>query len=301
MSAIHWLKKRRRPALALLAIAASALFLTVQSVEGATPTPTPTATVVATSTPRPVVAEFSGTAWVDARLASGPVQARINGQVCGESGILAAPDAGPFYDLRVVSDNDKPGCGKPGDLIMFFISDRQANQTAAWNPTAGSYHHLTLIAGPPFAQFFGYVALGRMPVQERIVPFVNNVECGYQLNSWQGSGSPYGYQVVVLPKELKDGCGFEGAEVTFKLLDAQGSVVAIAPEHGIWHIWDGTGEIPHLDLAMSPARIGMPGSGQGRSGRASDSLFAALGLLGVALVGLGSFMRRRGRKRATGG
>jgi len=276
---------------AILIIAAVALFVgRPHQLEAATPTPTSTATRTGTAVPAPEAAEFTGSAWVDGKPASETIEARIGPVVCGDATPLVVGGAGASYDLKVVSESVKAGCGKPGATISFFVGGRQANETAIWDSAAGSLQRLTLIVGAPFAQFFGNVTLAQMPVQERIVPFVNNVACGYQLNPWQGSQSPYSYQVVVYSAGIQTGCGAEGAEVTFKLLDGQGNVIATAPETSIWHTWDGNSEPPRLDLTMARASIRMPPTGDGPAASRTDPALG-LAMLGLVLIAIGVVSR----------
>jgi hypothetical protein len=95
---------------------------------------------------------------------------------------------------------------------------------------------------------------------------------------------------VVYSAEQQAGCGTEGAQVTFKLLDAQGNVIAVANEKATWHAWDAVFEhIQRLDLTFGPAAvITMPGTGMGDALRSATSAFATLvvALSGIGLVGV---------------
>ena len=95
------------------------------------------------------------------------------------------------------------------------------------------------------------------------------------------------YHIKVFSSQLT-GCGTEGAEVTFKIVDAQGSVIAVANEKGVWHVWDEELEPSQLlNLTFSTGSgITMPGTGAG-DGADEESLWSSLAVL-LVLVGLGS-------------
>lgn len=281
---------------AILLMAAAALLLgKAHPLEAATPTPTTTATPIATAGPAPVVAGFRGTAWVDGRPGGGRIEARVGTVVCGDATTLGMVDAGPSYNLAVASETEKAGCGRPGAVITFFVDGRQANETATWDSAAGKSQSLTLMVGAPFAQFWGKAAIAAISGDDRVVPYVGDKPCGRQVSSWMGSESPYGYQVVVYSADQQAGCGTESAEVTFKLLDGQGKLIAVAPEKGVWHAWDGESQLPRLDLTMVRTNIRMPPTGDGPTAGDPDwswRIVLALVFPGIGLVCAGGVLRR---------
>jgi hypothetical protein len=271
-----------------------------------TPTPTPTVTPAATSTPVAPAWAGSGASyfdvvlWVDGRQAPEPIVPRIGDVVCGgeTQTPIMPPDSGVLYHfVRVESDTTVPGCGTPGATVTFFVGDRQADRTAEWR--AGEDQSLTLLVGPPFARIWGNADLHLNTGGERLAPFIGQEVCGYQENSWQGAAPPFGYSVVVYPRELRAGCGVEGAQVSFKLLDEHHNVLAVAVEKGFWHAWDGTpATFESLNLTMVPPgdiRVGSVGTGdsQESSGTPAGVVAVGLALAGLAMLAAGVTLRKR--------
>jgi hypothetical protein len=103
---------------------------------------------------------------------------------------------------------------------------------------------------------------------------------------------------VAYSAEQQAGCGVEGSQVTFKLLDAQGNVVAVANEKGTWHAWDGVSELQQLNLTFGPRGvITMPGTGTGDGTNAWRTVAIGLASLGMAGAGLGLALRKRAMTR----
>ncbi|MDI6856889.1 MAG: hypothetical protein QME71_01025 [Dehalococcoidia bacterium] len=289
----------------ILAGFAAAVVLTAVGTYAAraeTPQPASTPSVVATEIPTPVlptvapepegppVAKFSGSAWVNAQPSFEPVTAQIGDTVCGEAGPVVAGGGTPFFVLYVASDETIPGCGKPGAEVTFFIGGKRANQTAQWQATEGLMSLGYLVVGPPFAVFGGKVTLTEPPSQQEVVPFIGAVPCGYQTNPWVGEGPVYGYAVVVYPRELVDGCGVDGAEVTFKLVDqTTREVVAEAIGSAIWRPMASESDVNLVFTAVPLAEMPVAGGGGGRHFNWWAPALAAGGLLalGVATISLG--------------
>jgi hypothetical protein len=104
-----------------------------------------------------------------------------------------------------------------------------------------------------------------------LVPYIGDKACGY-------AG-------VVYSNEQEPGCGVEGSQITFKLLDAQRNVIAVANEKATWHAWDGISEPQQLNLTFGPAgSITTPNTGTG-GGPAQAT--APWGPLALALASLG--------------
>jgi len=254
------------------------------------PTAAPTLTSTPTTTPTPppeLVARFNGAAWVDARPSPDDITAKIGDVVCGTAKQRLMADAPNHFDLAVVSDALKSGCGREGATITFFVGDRRA-QTAVWH--AGTDTDVDLIAGPPFAYVGGRVTWN-CPLNARLLPFVGDLACGYpdpvEYLPPPCSDNTVGYSVVVYSQEQKPGCGTEGVEITFKLVDFSGSVIAIAAEKGAWYAWGGTNEVQRLDLTMVPVggagiTVGSVGTGDG-----PERATAPWGPLALALASLG--------------
>jgi hypothetical protein len=182
------------------------------------------------------------------------------------------------FDLSIPSEEAVPGCGREGAVVSFFVDGRQAAQTAIWH--SGISQHFEVIVGPPFARFSGGVGPDRL-FHQVILSYVGNVSCGDGRTGPQG----YGYAAVVYSAEQQAGCGVEGSQVTFKLLDAQGNVIAVANEKATWHAWDGISEPQQLNLTFGPAGvITTPNTGTG-DGPARAT--APWGPLALALASLG--------------
>ena len=292
----------------LLVCALCLVVLGSRAAYAATPTPTATSTVTATpaATPTPSpqqMARFHGEPWVDARVSKADITAKIGNVVCGTGGMIPMADVPLAYQVSVVSDQIKPGCGREGAVVTFLIGDRQASQTAVWHVGADTL--LNLVAGPPFSLISGSTSLTCTEIERlapRLVPFIDGTACGQERPSDVLSapcrGELSGYAAVVFSAEQQAGCGVEGAEVTFKLLDAQGNVIAVAKEKGVWHAWDGVSSPQQLNLTFAPVggiRMGNVGTGGG--GRQTGSPWSALAavLSGAGLIGIAAAAALRKR------
>ena len=148
-------------------------------------------------------------------------------------------------------------------------------------------------AGYPFARFRGTLTGYQDRSDRKLVPSVGAASCGF------GYVGPGGYEADVLSASQQPGCGTEGAQVTFKILDAQGNVVAVANETGTWHAWDGINEPPPLNLTFGAgggSGAGLPNTGT-RDGFGEGLLWATLalllGTLGFVATAFGLVLRRR--------
>ncbi len=257
-----------------------------------TRTPTPTATPTVTSTPTPVPprpAAFHVKPWVNGRDDTARnVTAKIGGTLCatGQPSFPTGVGARPLFQLTVPAEEVLPGCGREGAVVTFFVNGQQAPQTAIWH--SGISQHFSVIIGPPFARFSGVAYTNMRLGNEAIVPYVGDESCGDKAPShWIGIGPYYSYGAVVYSNEQQAGCGSEGAQVIFKLLDAQGNVIAVANEKGTWHAWDGVSDLQHLDLTFGPAGgITVGGVGTGGSQGSGAALWRELSLV-LAAMGLG--------------
>lgn len=255
--------------------------------------------VAATPSPEQV-ATFTGAIYLDAHNAEAPVAAKVGDIVCGEGVTVNIPGGpggpGPVgfgYRVAVLSQEARPGCGFDGAVITFFVGGRQASQIGIWR--AGVTQIMALTA-PPFAFVGGSLSSEIALPGQTLVPFIGNQPCGY------ASGSlPPTYSAFVYAAQQQAGCGVEGAEITFKLLDAQGNVIAVAREKGTWHAWDGSSPPQQLNLTMVP--VGTPevtvvsvGDAPAQSGKGQlRSVWMALAALGLAGVATGAELRRRVR------
>lgn len=260
-----------------------------------------------TRPPQGEVAEFSGAVWVDAAYSYDHVEARIDGVVCGEADPLIISGAGPWYDVWVVSEAVKPGCGKPGATITFFIGGRQANETAVWRATGETFEPLTLTVGPPFAQFHGDFTLVGPSRLVEVVPLIGDTVCGRQVSEMLGEGPTYGYQVVVLPEELKPGCGTDGATVRFELVESETDrSIAAALGTATWRpgvlqeVNLAFPETPPEELPVAGPAEGLPSAGDRSEGSGTSyGWWVAAGafMAGAAALALAGRSRRRGRRR----
>lgn len=274
--------------------------------EGAAPATTPVPT--ATPTPQPgEVSHFYGWTWAQDS-AGGPITAKIGDVICGEGVMLICPPADPPpkqcpYEVDVLSEQTRAGCGSQGEMVSFFIGQERATQTAAWH--AGTSQKINLSAGPRFAFFYGHFAFPRQltssgPNREQVAPFVGDRRCGWEIIPPIPMGEGiYEYRVIVDSSETQPGCGVEGAQVTFKLLGGQGNVIATAREEGMWQAWGGHNQGNLLNLTLVP--VGAPpvtvvnvgdAPSQGAEGRwAGISVLAAA--VGLAVIAAGAALRRR--------
>lgn len=270
--------------------------------EARTPTPSPAVATTATPAPTPTpghdqLSEFMGDCWNDARFcADEPLSARIDGNLCVPRAGYFRPADGlwPVADLEVPSQQVVPGCGYEGAVVQFFVGDRPTQETGVWH--AGSTKIMSFIAGFPFARLAGSSSLA-MAAGECVVPYIGDESCGYE-----EACTPYGipgpqnsFSVVVFSNEQQAGCGTEGAQVAFKLLDAQGRVVSVADETAAWHSYPESIPSAFLTLTFSPAtsiRVGNVGDGPGSGGNPWLRLPVGLALLGLA-SGIGGFALRR--------
>jgi len=193
---------------------------------------------------------------------------------------------GPVFSISVPSEEVLPGCGYEGTVVTFLVGDLRAPQTAVWH--AGAFQGLELTIGPRFANFItitGAEVEKALRAGGKLVPYVGGKACGY--------GG------VVYSNEQAPGCGVEGSQITFKLLDAEGNVVAVANQTAAWYAWDGNYDhAPRLNLTFTPAGgIKMPGTGTGDVSPGEASVWGWLTLL-LALVGLASAAGLALRRRA---
>lgn len=271
-----------------------------------TPTQTPTATPTAIATPTPSpqqMARFHGEPWVDARVSRADITAKIGNVVCGTGGPIPIADVPLAYQVSVVSDQIKPGCGREGAVVTFSIGDRRASQTAVWH--AGADTHLNLVAGPPFSLISGGTSLKCIETERlapQLVPFIDGTACGQEkpsdVLSAPCSGQLVGYTAVVYSGEQQPGCGTEGAEITFKLLDTAGKVIAVAEEKGTWHAWDGVSAPQQVNLTIVPVgkiSLGNTGTGDGpqRGADAWGTVAAALSVVGLGGIAAAAALRKR--------
>lgn len=230
-------------------------------------TPTPTATPVPLE---PAI--YSIVAWVNGQNTAHDVTAKIGETICATSPAIGGPGARPFFGLSVPSEEVMPGCGRDGAVVTFFVDGRQAPQTAIWH--SGMSQALNIIIGPPFARFF-------VVNDGRIVPYIGDKLCGYL--------------EVAYSNEQEPGCGVEGSQITFKLLDAQGNVVAVANEKTTWHAWDGISKPQLLRLTFGQAsgiRLGIVGTG-GPQGGGNWPAATVLALAGLTALVAGAALRKR--------
>jgi hypothetical protein len=161
---------------------------------------------------------IGGSLWVDAKLATGgEVIPWIRGQICGDGQLASPPGGGPFLFVRVRSDAEQPGCGKPGDPITITLDGRAINETIPWAP--GMQQPTTLIAGPPFALISGTLQLdpGYM-AHQRIRVTIGSTECGGgSAHGPDFPDSPGVYSATIYSEQMQVGCGRDGAMVTLVL------------------------------------------------------------------------------------
>jgi hypothetical protein len=139
--------------------------------------------------------------------------------------------------LLVPPENESPGCGRPGAIIHFEIDGRPANQSLTWAPGAGTF--LTFTAGPEAAVYWGEAGFDRLPVNWHVVPVIDGMECGWQLNGFRGEGPTWTYEVAVYPDEMVPGCGRDRALITLRVIqtDQSGAKRVIGDLEGAQISW----------------------------------------------------------------
>jgi hypothetical protein len=222
--------------------------------------------------------------------------ARIGGTVCARNDTPISPPPGGAsqYILAVPSAQFVPGCGYEGATVEFFAGDQRAMRTGVWH--AGSHQIMGFVAGHPFAVFGGRISVNKRPTGEALMPYVGDIPCGPGSVVGEGQPGKYGYGLRVYSNEQQAGCGVEGAQVTFKLLDAQGNVIAVAQEKGIWHVFDGVEGFQELDLTMIPVggiTLGNVGSGPDTTTDKTPWVGVALAALGLSGIAAGAALRKR--------
>jgi len=263
-----------------------------------TPYPTPAPTL----DPKEVFTVVGG-CWLDAKPCDSrlTMTAKIGDTVCATAS--ARPNYGPtvteapYFGLAVPSNEIEPGCGFEGAVVTFFAGDQEAAQTAAWHGGTTRQEDMNFTVGPPFAHFIGNLdrdsLQGNLP-SLRILPSVGETQCG--VASIAGWGTQY--EAEIPSAEQSPGCGTEGAEVTFKLVDGQGNVVSTASQTGVWHKWDGIWPGQSLDLTFS-ATTGMSSPNVGTSDGARHDviqltpLAAVVCAAGVVAIVASLALRRR--------
>ena len=296
----------------LLVSVCALTLLGAQVAQARTPTPSPTPTPGVTSTPTASptpsgeqVSTFEGGCWLDALPCAGETMtARIGGKVCATDARPITPPGGrgPVGRLRVPSQDIIPGCGYEGATVEFFVGDQRAMRTGVWH--AGSDQIMGFVAGHPFARFSGFLSVNQdLHDDDVLIPYVRDIACGagrsvtlLSLSQYSASSVAYPFESEVYSNEQQVGCGVEGAEVTSKLLDAQGNVIAVAEEKGIWHVWDGVSSIQRINLTMIPVggiTLGNVGSGPGTGADKAPWVGVALAALGLSGIAVGFALRRR--------
>ena len=176
-----------------------------------TPTPTPTATPTAGMPASNQPMEVSGTVWVNAAPASATVQAFIGSTECASGPTVVYPDSyGTSFALEVPSSLEKAGCGQPGATVSFAVGGAPVGKTVVWQ--SGGYARVDLVVGPPFARYEGtFTYLGGGGAQ--VEALIDDVVCGEQRSPLLGLGPTWDFDIIVLPAELRPGCGSPGATV----------------------------------------------------------------------------------------
>jgi len=268
-------------------------------VQARAPTPSPTATATSTPAPTPTPGRdqfsvFLGDCWLDARFcADKPLSARIDGNLCASVTPADYVGVGPV-SVGVPSQQVVPGCGYEGAVVQFFVGDGPTRETGIWH--AGSTKIMSFIAGFPFAIFAASSSRATGP-GECVVPYIADESCGYDdaCTPYGGLGPGNSFSVVVFSNQQQGGCGREGAQITFKLLDAQGRVLAVADQTAAWHAYPESPPNPFLPLTFSPPasiHVGNVGDGPDDGDSPWARLSLALAVLGLA-SSIGGFALRR--------
>ena len=198
---------------------------------------------------------FVGLAYLNAAPADFPqVRALVDGVDCTfPASILPTDLDRATYQISVLSSDLVDGCGDAGDAVTFTVNGLPANETAVWTQAPagpappqgrqGVHLELDLTVGPPFASFY-VGAFGAVQASDQgrrfgpVVALVDGNVCG--------AGSSFGERIIVPPRELVAGCGYEGAVVSF-------AVTGLLAEETVF--WSG-GLSADIRLTVDPA----PGS-----------------------------------------
>ncbi len=158
---------------------------------------------------------IGGLLWVDGTTPEGEVIAYIGGKECGRGKSFTLPGGGfPTLLIVVPSEAQQLGCGTTGAQVTLAINGRAMEGPIDWQP--GFQQPRQFFIGPVVAQYLGDIRFDKSAVPLRVVPYVDGVVCGGQVNPMQGDGEA-GYQVVVQPAELRPGCGRDGVVITLRL------------------------------------------------------------------------------------
>lgn len=181
---------------------------------------------------------IGGVLWIDGTTPTGEVVAYLGDNECGRGQAVLSGDGGyPDFLVTVASDSQQPGCGVPGAPVTLTLNGRAMDETTPWRP--GMQQPRTFFAGDVVAQYVGTVRFdapfdvsGIVPQQ--VVPYIDGVVCGAQVNPMQGNGQIV-YQVVVSPASLQQGCGRAGSQVELRLVGmAEGGPFDIVIAHVPW-------------------------------------------------------------------
>lgn len=75
-----------------------------------------------------------------------PVRAYVGNRLCGETTVFSTHPAPNSYEVVVLPDALRDGCGVEGASVRFTIGDEPANEGASWQP---GVHDLGLTIGEP--------------------------------------------------------------------------------------------------------------------------------------------------------
>lgn len=173
---------------------------------------------------------LGGRMYVDARPATGPVLAYVNGLQCGEGRAYNLVDVRGAFTIRIESDSTERGCGMPGADVSFTINGRAIDQVVSWQP---GYQEspATLSAGFQIGVYSGSLTVGSADVSSaRVVPYVGDVVCGDEASGVidPQQRARWVFKITVDSEDVRAGCGRLGADVTFRLENGNQPAVVIA-------------------------------------------------------------------------
>jgi hypothetical protein len=245
----------------------------------ATPTPSISPTATPTITQTPVTSMFvSGTGWVDVQPRFDLVTAMIGDTPCATARSMYAMDGlGAFFYMLVPSERELPGCGVPGAAVRFVVDGRPARETVAWQ--ARGSQNVRLTVGLEFAEYHVSFTWQLQPdVGFRVIPAIDGRDCAYPTLGSQGLGPAWTDILIVVPDEVRPGCGVSGRAVHFVLRSGD-MVVATAAETAAWQ----PGAVQELFLTFSPVGA-LPTTGAGPRTQHAFEQRAAFALAAAAIV-----------------
>jgi len=247
-----------------------------------------------------------GDVWSNGLPAFTTIRAFVGSTECGTAQSIQVLDGDTTsYTMSVLGAARRTGCAQEGSVVTFTVGDVKVDKTVVWKEKTTA--RANLVAGGPFDRIGGRFAYpGRVPADLAVEALINGVQCGQQLNGFQGEGPEYDFDVVVFSDQIRAGCGRPGAEITLQLAGTGPNTIgkttlAVAVEKIPWQIWDPEQQNPNQvniqfnflsmpNTPSGPTSAGNPltvpntGSGPASAHHGPSPLNAAIPLVGLGLL-----------------